>query len=101
MYQTLFSKKEFRTLCLYNILVNLAFAPMNLLFVFRKNEEYGLSDMFVIIFTDVVSETLSSCLVLLPLMILFAKITPKNGGLASGSEYHQLQCRDQCVREWP
>jgi hypothetical protein len=33
--------------------------------------------MFVIIFTDVVSETLSSCLVLLPLMILFAKITPK------------------------
>lgn len=33
--------------------------------------------MFVIIFTDVVSDTLSYCLVLLPLMVLFAKITPK------------------------
>lgn len=31
---------------------------MNMLFVLRKNVEYGLPDMFVIIFTEVVSDTL-------------------------------------------
>ena len=33
--------------------------------------------MFVIIFSEVVSDTLGSCLGLLPLMVMFAKITPK------------------------
>jgi len=33
--------------------------------------------MFVIIFTDVVTEVISQCLVRLPLMVVFAKITPK------------------------
>jgi len=61
----------------YNTLIGIMFAPLNMLFVLRKNEDYGLPDMFVIIFTDVVSETLSQCMVLLPLMVLFAKITPK------------------------
>lgn len=77
VYSCGLNKKEFKTLYIYSILVGLAFSPMSLLFVFRKNVEYGLPDMFVIIFTDVVSETLSQCLVMLPLMVLFAKITPK------------------------
>lgn len=77
LYNYGFNKKEFRTLVVYNIMLTLCFAPMNLLFATRQNEAYGMSDLFVIIFTDVVSDTLSSCLVLLPIMVLFAKITPK------------------------
>lgn len=61
----------------FNILLNLAFAPLNILFVLRMNQDYGLSDMFVIIFTDVVTDVISQCLVKLPMMVLFAKITPK------------------------
>ena len=33
--------------------------------------------MFVIVFSDIVSEILSQCLIMLPMMVLFAKITPK------------------------
>lgn len=77
LYNYGLNKKEFRTLMAYNVILNLAFAPLNLLFVLRKNQDYGLSDMFVIIFTDVVSDVIGQCLVRLPLMVLFAKITPK------------------------
>ncbi len=58
MFQFWFNKQEYRTLCLYGIVLGLCFAPMNMLFVLRKNAEYGMPDMFVIIFTEVVSDTL-------------------------------------------
>jgi hypothetical protein len=58
LYNYGFNRKEFRTLMMYNILLNLAFAPLNLLFVMRMNQDYGLSDMFVIVFTDVVSDVI-------------------------------------------
>lgn len=77
IYHKCFSKREFRQLMVYNTIIGLLFAPLNMLFVLRKNEQYGLPDMFVILFTDVVFDTLSQCMVFLPLMVLFAKITPK------------------------
>jgi glucose uptake protein GlcU len=77
LYHKYFTKTEFRRLMVYNTIIGLMFAPLNMLFVLRKNEEYGLPDMFVILFTDIVLDTLSQCMVLLPLMVLFAKITPK------------------------
>jgi hypothetical protein len=72
-----FHKMEFRTLCVISILLSLCFAPLSMMFVLRKNIEYGLPDMFVIIFTEIVSDVFGQCLGLLPLMVLFAKITPK------------------------
>lgn len=36
-----------------------------------------MPDLFVIIFGDIVGETLSMSLQLLPMLVLFAKITPK------------------------
>ena len=59
IYNYAFNNKEIRTLMTYNILLNLAFAPLNLMFVMRINQSYGISDMFVIIFTDVVTEVIS------------------------------------------
>ena len=53
------------------------FAPMTMLFVLRMNEECGLPDMFVIIFQEVVGDIISQCFVMMPILIIFAKITPK------------------------
>lgn len=77
LYQYGFHKMEFRTLTLYGILLGIIFAPMSMLFVLRKNVEYGMPDLFVIIFSEVVSDTLGSCFHLLPIMVMFAKICPK------------------------
>ena len=77
LYSCFFNKKEFKSMVVYSIMLNLLFAPLNLMFVLRINSDYGIPDMFVIVFTDVVSETIAQCLIMLPLMALFAKITPK------------------------
>ena len=59
LFNAVLNKKEFSTLCTYNVIIGVLFAPMNLLFAMRLNEAYGLPDMFVIIFGDIVGETLS------------------------------------------
>lgn len=59
LFNSVFNKKEFSTLCIYNIMLGILFSPMNLLFAMRLNEAYGLPDMFVIIFGDIVGETLA------------------------------------------
>lgn len=58
MFNSFFKNSEIRTLSLYAIVVSILFFPLNWLFVTRTNVAYGLPDMFVIIFTDVVSDTL-------------------------------------------
>lgn len=77
LYKVWFNKQEFRTLYLYSIIMSLCFAPMVMMFVLRKNVEWGIPDMAVIIFSEIVSDTLGQCMGLLPLMVMFAKITPK------------------------
>lgn len=58
LFNACLKKKEYSTLCIYNIIIGLLFAPMNLLFAMRLNEAYGLPDMFVIIYGDIVGEAL-------------------------------------------
>ena len=48
-----------------------------MMFVTRVNVDYGIPDMALIVFTDVVNDIISQCLVMLPMMIVFAKITPR------------------------
>lgn len=38
LYHQFFSKTEFRKLMVYNTIIGLMFAPLNMLFVLRKNE---------------------------------------------------------------
>ena len=45
-------------------------------FASRYNLKLGISDMTVLFFTDVTFSTLSFTLYVLPIMALFAKITP-------------------------
>jgi len=78
MFQIFFKEKEIRTLFFYSFLVSLVFSPFQFMFVLRKNVEFGIPDLALIVFTDVIDDILSQCLVLMPLMVLFAKICPKN-----------------------
>ena len=76
MYQQWFSGYEIRTMLLASMAVSLIFAPLSLMFSMRKNVEYGISDNFIIVFSDVMGTVLNQIMVFLPLLVLFAKITP-------------------------
>ena len=69
---------EIRTLTIAEVMVCLFCAPFTMLFVTRQNVAFGLGDGFIIIFTDIIGDIFSMCLVVLPLCVLFTKITPKN-----------------------
>ena len=47
-------------------------------FVMRWNLKIGISDIYFMIFDDVVLHTLMLAFTILPAMVLFAKITPRN-----------------------
>lgn len=51
---------------------------MTYIFIFRINLDYGVPDMALIVFTDVVSSILSQCLVFLPMSVIYAKICPQH-----------------------
>ena len=68
---------EVRTLTI-EVFLGLLCAPFTLMFVTRYNLEYGISDGFIIIFTDIIGDIFSMCLVVLPMCVLFAKITPRH-----------------------
>ena len=69
---------EVRTLTVVEVLMGLLCAPFTMLFVTRQNLIFGISDGFIIIFTDIIGDIFSMCLVVLPICVLFAKITPRN-----------------------
>ena len=48
------------------------------MFVLRKNLEWGIPDMALIIFTDTMTYIVGQCLVFLPSMVIYAKICPKH-----------------------
>lgn len=69
---------EVRTLTIVEVFLGLLCAPFTMLFVTRYNLIFGISDGFIIIFTDIIGDIFSMCLVVLPICVLFAKITPRN-----------------------
>lgn len=69
---------EVRTLIRYGICLNIFSATASLLWVKRVNLDYGISDSAFVISTDIVVGTLSLALRMLPMMVLFAKITPSH-----------------------
>ena len=44
----------------------------------RWNVYYGINDIFFIVFTTIVTDTLAMSFSMMPTMVLFAKITPKH-----------------------
>lgn len=69
---------EVRTLTIVEVFMGLLCAPFTMMFVTRYNLVLGISDGFIIIFTDIIGDIFSMCLVVLPICVLFTKICPRN-----------------------
>ena len=59
-------------------LIGVVLAPLSFIFVLRLNVAWGIPDMALIIFTDVVIGVISTCFVFLPTLIIFSKICPRH-----------------------
>ena len=77
LFKAFFKEFEYRNLIVIEMIITIVFAPFSYLFILRINLDYGIPDLLLIIFTDVVSDIIAQCFVLLPMAVMFAKITPK------------------------
>ena len=66
-----------RCMVLAAFIVGSTSAFFQVIFSKRWNLEWGIPDMAFLLFTDVVSEVVSTLLYTLPILALFAKITPR------------------------
>ena len=66
-----------RTMIIWAMVTGTLGSFLNLVFAKRWNLNIGLGDYFFLIFTDVVFSVLGTMLYTLPILSLFAKITPK------------------------
>ena len=54
LYTKYFKEKEYRNLIVLEMVIGLIFAPFSYMFILRINVDYGIPDLALIIFTDVV-----------------------------------------------
>ena len=73
-----FKDWEYRKLILLDALLSLGLAPLNFIYIFRKNIQWGIPDMCMLVFESTISEIVSQCLILMPTMIILTKICPKH-----------------------
>jgi len=59
MYNKCFRETEYRKMFIIDTLIGLVFAPLTFIFVCRWNLAWGVSDMFFVIFTDIVNDIVS------------------------------------------
>ena len=78
MFNKYFKDREWRNLIMLDALISIFIAPLTFIFIFRINLDWGISDMFMIIFTDTVAEIVSQCFVFLPMSVIMTKICPKH-----------------------
>eukprot|EP00347_Sterkiella_histriomuscorum_P014137 403362023 len=76
LYTRFFRQKEFRTMLTYGIYMNIFGCVMGLTQALRYNLLIGIDDITFVIFTSSITDTLQLALSQLPLLVLFAKITP-------------------------
>jgi len=77
IYELFLKETEVRTVLFWNVVIGVIGAWLNYSFAMRWNLELEISDYFMIIFSDVVFGAFGMAFQLLPLLGLFAKITPK------------------------
>lgn len=77
IYEAFLKEVEVRKVLFWNIFISILAAWINYCFAKRWNLEVGISDMALIMFTDVTFGPITTALVSLPTMALFAKITPR------------------------
>ena len=67
---------ETRTLLFWNVTINIVAAILSYLFALRLTKEWGINDYAYLIITTIVFGSFGMALQTLPLLSLFAKITP-------------------------
>ena len=77
LYEKFLKGVEVRTVLFWNVILAIIGTWLNYCFAMRWNLSWGISDYFFLIFTDVVFGAISTAFGLLPIMALFAKITPR------------------------
>lgn len=78
VYKAFFRNVDTRTMVLIAFITGTIGAFLNYVFAKRWNQDMGIPDIVFLLFTDVVFEVLVTMLYTLPIMALFAKITPRN-----------------------
>jgi len=77
IYELALKEVEVRTVLFWNVVLGIIGSFLNYCFAMRWNLAWGISDYAFIIFTDVVFGAITTAFSTLPVMALFAKITPK------------------------
>jgi len=77
LYEKLLKNVEVRTVLFWGVVLSIVGSFLSYCFAMRWNLEWGVSDYFFIIFTDVVFGAVTMAFAVLPILALFAKITPK------------------------
>lgn len=78
LFNAYFKEYEIRTLFKWSVLIGVFSSVISMIFVLRLNLLIGIGDLAFIILTDTVTSVLGLAFTQMPIMILFAKITPKN-----------------------
>lgn len=77
MYNQFLKNIEVRTVIFWNVVIAIIGAAISYAFAMRWNLEWGINDYFLLIFTDVVFNSLATSFGVLPIMALFVKIIPR------------------------
>jgi hypothetical protein len=77
-YERFLKNYEVRRLLQWNLLIGTLGSFIQLIFAMRLNLQLGISDLVFVIVSSVITDTLSTAFSQLPVLVLFAKITPKN-----------------------
>ena len=100
IYKRWFKDREYKGLIMMDALISILLAPLSFIFVLRLNLEWGIPDMYLIIFTDVVSEIISQCFVFLPMSVVYAKICPKRIEATSFALLASVSNLRGTIRSW-
>lgn len=76
IYRAFCRNVETRTMIIFAMCTGSLGSILNFCFAKRWNLEVGIDDMFFLLFTDIVFNVLGTILYMLPILSLFAKITP-------------------------
>ena len=77
IYKAFFRSVDTRWMVFWATVVHVIGEFLNFVFAKRWNLEIGIDDIVFLFFTDIVFSALKTLLYTLPIMALFAKITPK------------------------
>ena len=76
IYKAVCRNIETRWMVFFAFVVNVIGSFLNYAFAKRWNLDWGIPDLYFLLFTDVVFSVISTILYSLPILALFAKITP-------------------------